>query len=300
MELSTEMWVVLLAAAAAVTYVGAAMTLKRSGDLGAGLWHSTWVCNVMAGVVFQLLLVFPGKWLDVTMWYQPFLVAALFLVAQILVLFSLQKGDVSVATPILGLKIIMVALMIAFGLGVKLTWQLWLAAGLSTVGVISLNRGGATQTKKQRHKTLTTAISAGSAAACYALFDVLVQKWSPAWGIGTFLPLMMGMMAVMSLPVAFLFSQPLFSKPGQTLKWLWMGGFLFALQSILLVAGIGHFGQATTSNVVYSLRGLLSVLAVAWIGHWFKNDEKNLDASVLRGRFIGAALMFAAIVLVLI
>lgn len=297
MGLSNEVSVILLAAAAAVTYVVAALTLKRSGDLGAGLWHSTWVCNVMAGVVFQLLLLLPGRWLGLEMWYQPLVVAVLFLVAQVLVLYSLQRGDVSVATPVMGLKIILVAVMIAVLLREPLSWQLWLAAGLSTLGVICLNRGGPSV---KGGKTGVTVLSAGSAAGCYALFDVLVQKWSPAWGIGTFLPLMMGMMAVLSLPVAFLFTQPLFSLSKLTLKWLWMGGLLFALQSILLVASIGHFGEATTSNVIYSLRGLLSVLAVAWVGQWFSSGEQHMDHTVWRGRLLGAGLMFVAVVLVLI
>jgi drug/metabolite transporter (DMT)-like permease len=293
----TSPWVFILAFAAALTYVAAALTLKRAAELGAGLWHSTWVSNVLVGLAFQGLLVYPGQWMPAEMWYQPLLVALLFLGGQVLTLFSFQRGDVSVATPVLGLKIVLVALLTTLIIGSALSWQLWLAAVLSTLGIVLLNRRSGVGS---RGNTGVTVLSAGSAAACYALFDVLVQKWSPAWGIGTFLPVMMGMVGVFSLPVGFLFPAPLLKLPPLTLKWLVGGGMLFALQSILLVSSIGYFGQATTSNVIYSSRGLLSVAAVMLIGHWFNNAEKELEAAVMTQRFIGAALMFVAILLVLI
>ena len=62
----------------------------------------------------------------------------------------------------------------------------------------------------------------------------------------------------------------------------------------------GRIDGATLANIIYSIRGLFSVLAVWAIGHWFTNDEKHLGASVLRLRLLGAALMVAAIVLVLL
>ncbi|TLD70844.1 EamA/RhaT family transporter [Phragmitibacter flavus] len=290
-------WVFLWAALGALTYVAAALTLKRAAELGAGLWHSTWVSNVLVGLLFQILLLFPGEWMPVEMWYQPMLVALLFLAGQVLTLFSFQRGDVSVATPVLGLKIVMVAVLTTLIIGSALSWQLWLAAILSTLGIVFLNQKSAVG---GGGKTGITVLSSGMAAGCYALFDVLVQKWSPAWGIGTFLPVMMGMVGVFSLPVGFLFPSPLLKMPTQTLKWLVGGGLLFALQSIFLVASIGYFGQATTSNVIYSSRGLLSVAAVMLIGHWFSNAEKDLEAAVMKKRFVGAALMFVAILLVLI
>ena len=51
------------------------------------------------------------------------------------------------------------------------------------------------------------------AAACFALTDVLVQKWAPAWGVGRFLPLMFGAVAVFSIGLVPFFSAPLRSVP---------------------------------------------------------------------------------------
>ena len=73
----------------------------------------------------------------------------------------------------------------------------------------------------------------------------------------------------------------------------------YLLLAAMLFA-IGAFGDATAVNVVYSSRGLWSVLAVWWIGHWFQNDEQHLGPAVLRLRLWGAGLMLAAIALVLV
>lgn len=282
--------------AAAFIYVAAVLTLKRSTELGAGLWHSTLVSNLFAALVFQGLLVFGGELRPFEFWWQPLVVAVLFLSGQMWTLYSLQRGDVSVATPVLGLKIILVAVFTTLLGAQKLSWQLWLAAVLSTAGIASLSHSGA---HKPGARARATLVSAGLAAASFALFDVMVQKWSPAWGIGRFLPVTIGMVGLLSLVIIPLFATPLREVPRPARRWLAGGGSLLALQSLLFVSAIAHFGKATAFNVIYSSRGLWSLVAVSLLGHWFHSAEKHLDASVLRWRWIGATLMFTAIVLVL-
>ena len=48
-------------------------------------------------------------------------------------------------------------------------------------------------------------------------------------------------------------------------------------------------GEATAVNVVYSARGLWSVIAVWTLGHLFGNDERGHGAGVMRARLLGAA-----------
>jgi hypothetical protein len=78
------------------------------------------------------------------------------------------------------------------------------------------------------------------------------------------------------------------------------GGLFLSLQAVMFVSSIAHFGNATASNVIYSSRGLWSIGAVWLLGHWFHNREKHQGRGVLRWRLAGAALMFAAILLVLL
>ena len=69
---------------------------------------------------------------------------------------------------------------------------------------------------------------------------------------------------------------------------------------MIFVTTITRFHNATAANVIYSSRGLWSVVAVWAIGHWFANRERHLGAEVLRWRLAGAGLMMAAIALVLL
>ena len=138
------------------------------------------------------------------------------------------------------------------------------------------------------------------AALCYALFDVLVQKWSPDWGAGRFLPVMFGMCAVLSLGFIPLFRHSLLEIPRAAWPWLGGGSLFIGFQALSLVTALAVFGDATSMNVVYSARGLWSVVAVWLVGHWFGNRERNIGPNVMRMRLIGAGLMTAAIVVTLL
>jgi len=52
--------------------------------------------------------------------------------------------------------------------------------------------------------------------------------------------------------------------------------------------------------VVYSARGLWSVVAVWVLGPWFGNRERDRGAAVFRARLAGAALLLGAIVLAIV
>ena len=75
---------------------------------------------------------------------------------------------------------------------------------------------------------------------------------------------------------------------------------LIALQAVLLVSRLAHFGDAVAVNVIYGLRGIWSVLAVGLVGHWFANRETLIGQEAMRSRLVGAALLSAAVVLVFV
>jgi hypothetical protein len=142
-------------------------------------------------------------------------------------------------------------------------------------------------------------------AVAYACFDVLVQKWSPAWGTGRFLPIAMICAALYSLPLRRLETAlaPTVRRPGPLdppyTPWLYAGATCFAVQGLMFITSVSIYRQVTAANVLYSSRGLWSVVAVWAIGHWFENREQHLGARVLVWRFIGAILLMSAILLVL-
>ena len=136
-------------------------------------------------------------------------------------------------------------------------------------------------------------------AASYACFDVLIQKWSPGWGTGRILPIVMACAAVYSIPLRF-FDRDRDLTPRLYTPWLTAGASCFAVQGLMFITSISLWRQATSANVLYSSRGLWSVVGVWAIGHWFTNREQHLGARVLVWRLIGAVLLMAAIVMVLL
>ena len=69
----------------------------------------------------------------------------------------------------------------------------------------------------------------------------------------------------------------------------------------MLILTLAKFGDATAVNVVYSARGLWSVVFVWVFGHWFGNREREEEgAAVFRNRLIGASLVATAILLALV
>jgi drug/metabolite transporter (DMT)-like permease len=285
---------VLLPLLAALVYVAGALLAKRSAELGVGVWRTAFVSNLVSALLFALLLPLGGT-VHLDRLWQPALVAVFYLLGQLLNFLALQRGDVSVATPVMGLKILLVAVFTTVLLTSGVSAKLWVAAALSSLAIALLNWSGGAR----HHHVGRTILYAGCSAMMFAMFDVLVQKWSPAWGLGRFLPVMLAFVALFSLAFLPFFHAPLRTIPGAARPWLLGACLCIGLQSLIFVSAIARYGGATTANVIYSTRGLWSVVAVWAIGHWFANREQHLGAGVLRWRLAGALLMMAAIALVL-
>ena len=288
----------LLPLVSAVVYVVAALLLKRAADLGAGVWRTTRIINYTSALVAMPLWLLGGTIPSARLWWQPAVGGALFFAGQIFTLLALSTGDVSVATPVLGVKILLVALLSAVLIGDPIGARLWTAAALSSTAIVMLNFS-----RPRTHKRVsTTIVLAALGAAAYACFDVLVQKWSPVWGSWV-VPIAMACAAAYSLPLRRFDARKTIPSeeisPAYT-RWVIGGAACFAVQGLMFITSISVYGQATSANVLYSSRGLWSVVAVWGIGHWFTNREQHLGAPVLAWRLVGAILMMAALMMVLV
>ncbi len=281
----------------ALLYAFGALVLKRSSDLGVGLWRTTFVANIIVAGLFSFLWLHGGPPVERELLWQPGVIAMCLFVGQISQFLALEKGDVSVAVPVFGLKVILVAFFTPLLIGDAVGVKLWIAALLSVVGITFLNRKDANQPPRN---LLVTFIAGGIGAMAFAAFDVLVQKWGPSWGVGRLLPCVFWINALLSSGLIFRFSAPLTAVPRQAWGWLVGGSLLFGVQSVIFVSTIAIFGKATSANIVYSSRGLLSVALVWLVGHWFTNSEQHLGPKVMRWRLAGALLMMSAIVLVIV
>ncbi|MEI6535432.1 MAG: DMT family transporter, partial [Verrucomicrobiaceae bacterium] len=214
---------------AALIYVCSALMVKRASASGIGVWRTAFVLNwVMAGL-FSFLWLGGGSFHMNLLW-QPFVVAVLFVFGQVLQLLALDRGDVSVAVPLFGLKVLLVPLCTTLFLHEPVHRNLWVAAMLSMLGLTLLNRKD--QGRPPRNIGITL-FGGGFGALSFALVDVLVKEWSPAWGVGRFLPLVIGMGAILSFALMPFFKAPLRSIPRPVWRWLIPGALLMGVQSII-------------------------------------------------------------------
>ena len=286
----------LLPLLSSLLYVAAALFLKEAATHGVGAWRTGFLCNWVAALLFLALWPMGGSIPSLGLLYQPAIVGLLFVIAQIFTFLSLQRGDVSVATPVLGSKVILVAFFTLLVTGESVRLTLWIAAACSCLGIGFLNRSGSST----HHHVVITILCALGAATGYAIFDVLVMTWSPLWGAGRFLPIAIFFAGVLSFAFLPFFGGSLRDIKPSAWRPLSCGAALIALQSIILVTALAIYGDATAMNVVYSTRGLWSVLAVWWLGHLFKNRERALGAAAMKSRLTGALFLCAAVVLVFV
>jgi drug/metabolite transporter (DMT)-like permease len=280
---------------AAIAFAFGSMVYKRAFQEGAGVAHLTVVNNAILGVVFLPLLALesrPVPWAD---WPLPVFTALAFALGQWLNVVSLRAGDVSLATPLLGAKVIFVALAGWLCFGVRLDAGQWLAAALATAGVATM---GLTDFRRPGHAGRTTLTALGSAAA-FAMTDTMIQAWGPRFGALGFLALVFAAVGVLSLGFLPFLGRTSLPAPLAAWKWILLGTALSGLQAIVITGTIAVWQDAAGVNVVYATRGLWSIALVWGIGHWMKNSERHTTGARRMGlRLAGAALLLLAVALV--
>jgi drug/metabolite transporter (DMT)-like permease len=284
-------------------YAITAMLLKRAMVMGMGPWRSMLATNLVMALSFLPLLRQGGTWPAAgqgLIWLQPMTCGLLFFVGQTLIFLAINHGDVSVAAPTLGAKVLLVAFftVVLLESPVPLIW--WLAAVMSTVAFILLRPagGGGQDAHAYRRRFLPTFGAAFAGAVCFALCDTLVTQWAPGWdGPGYFLPTVFVTNGLLSL--AYL---PFFrGTPPPRRAWLWLlpATILYSVQAQLVAITIASYGHPTVVNILYSTRGAWTVVLVWLLGHWFHNVESEQGPGVMRKRLAGALLIAGAVSLVL-
>ncbi|MCC5845337.1 MAG: hypothetical protein JJU05_13900 [Verrucomicrobia bacterium] len=286
----------LLPLASAMLYALAAMFLNAAGKAGVTGRVTTAFCNVLLAVFFLQFYdwsLFPAV-------AEPFwpviLLAVFFVLGQGFTILALSLGEVSIVSPVMGLKVIFVNVILAAGLREMLPLKVWIAAFLSVLGVAAL------QANPDRHvrppHTVSAMVCAFVSAGFFAGADVVIQHWSPKLGFERFVPPAMVLSAVFALLFLLPDGAGIRRLSGKARKVLIPGGILLAGQSLLLIFAIARYQQVAQINIVYSSRGIWSVVFVWLLGHLFANVEfKHGGKARLAYRLAGSVLITVAIAL---
>jgi drug/metabolite transporter (DMT)-like permease len=284
---------ILLPLIASLGYALASLGLKRCLYYGIGPWRTTFIVNLMAGILFLPMFAFGGHWAGCEKIHQPLLAGLSFFVGQIFTFRAIARGDVSIVTPVLGLKAMLIAVICAVFLRENIPPGWWLASVLSVVAVALF----ADRTPTRIKAVQATVLLAFTSAVAFSVTDVLVQHWAPIWGAGYFIPMTFGTVALLSFSLVPIFHEPLRQIPRDGWRWLLGGSLMLCAQALVMACAIGIYGHATVVNIVYSCRGVWTIALVWIVGHWFGNEERHVGRAILIRRLIGAALLVAAIAL---
>ncbi|TVR49824.1 MAG: DMT family transporter [Puniceicoccaceae bacterium] len=279
-------------------YAGSALFLKAASREGAGPVRAMVLVNlaVAAGfLVFYPWSEFPAL---PARWWPTLGIGLTFALGHLFLVLSFSRGDVSVATPVMGTKVLMVALLSALLATEGPGLSTWLAAVLTTVALVLLVGGRPGGSAVDRRAARLGFGYALATAFCFAVFDVLVQEWSPRLGFGLVAPVGILIGALGSLVLLRFSRSTSFRFPARAWMFLLPGIGLIVAQAMILIWTIGTFGDAAGINVVYASRGIWSIAFVWLLGSAFGDRESLQDPLVVARRLAGAVLMIIGIVLV--
>ncbi len=273
-----------------------ALCMKKALDNGCGVLRMGMVSHFTAAFMFAPLVFLAREQPAWELWFWPVIAGTLGFAGMALFYTAIRMGDVSVQAPVMGLKVIFVAFItIIMGAGpVPLTW--WAGAFMAAGGVTVI---GWSNPKTRPPRTNALALGVISAAVL-ALCDVVVQKYGGRFGPRHFV---MGLLATTAL-WSFLFIPFLRNgfrdMPPATWKWVLPAAVIMGLQGCGIGLILSIYGRATAVNIIYTSRGLWSILAVWWLGRYLGIAESGFGWRIMARRLLGAALLMASILLVLL
>ncbi len=279
----------------AIVFAIGALLIKRSADWRVDIWRTTYVANLTAAVVFLPLGFLGGPLPPVSRWWEPAFAGLLLFGGQLTSIVAMTRGDVSVAMPVLGLKVVLVAFLATLLTARSLPAGIWIAALLASLGVALLNWSSGSAVN--RSKTTVSVCFGFLSALSYAICDLIVQIWAPGWGLGWYLPAIFLAAALYSLLLVAWFPAPLSAIPRTAWPWLLGGSILIALQGVAIVFTIACWQNAAEANVMLSTRGLWGVLFPWLLGPWLGVREMGAGRGLLHWRLAGAVLLVLAVVL---
>ncbi|MEQ9410637.1 MAG: hypothetical protein RIK87_23070 [Fuerstiella sp.] len=282
-----------------VVFVLGMMLAKRAIDKGVSPWTGTFLGNLWLALIWAGIAVARGEIVPTAAWGQACIVGVLFVLGQLFTYLAFQFGDVSVATPVFGVKVLMVAALTSLVSGEQTSVRVWVAGAMATAGVVLIQWSGGSPAvghSSFRRRSLTVVLAL-SAALSLSLFDVCLQTWGNDWDSFSFLPVMFGAAGVMSVVFLPWVNGPKRLRSLHAGRWILGGTVLMALQAMSMCFSLAQFGDAVRINIVYSLRGLWGVLLAWLLAKQLQSGEATLGAAIMLRRLTGAVLLTAAVLL---
>lgn len=285
----------LLPLTSAILYTFATVFTKRAILDGAGLLRTFFVTNLLAAVL-QILpfAILQPAMPDIALLKVPIFCGLLYFVGQLALFISMRIGDVTVQIPLLGVKVVFVALFLILITGVEVQTKILVASVITTFAVFLMGISSVTFSKRMLYTIILVLI----ANAAFAFSDCLIQTNMKEIGVVWYMFCMYWTTMILSLFVIPFFRAPLSAIPKSAWKWTLGGGTIMSVQAFILVFAMGFFKIAAAANIIYSTRGIWSIVIIWFAGKFIGSDERSIGATQMLKRLAGASLMLIAVAIV--
>lgn len=280
---------------AGAAYAASALWSKRASVEGGGVWRVTFLTNWGQALIFSPLIFTETGALGLEEWWRILVTSLIYFLGQVIVFAGLHYGEVSVLTPVMGVKVLVVAVMAVLFKNETLPAQWWSAALIAVVAAALLGSGAV----GDRRRLVAGVLGGLGAAVAFSGVDVLFQSWGGAIGVWRFTALVMLAMCVWSLALLPRIEGSAWKLPRASMAAFLPSLLMNVVQMGLMAYSVVKLKGAAWANLLYSSRGLWSVLLVWAAGPAFGNSERDSGGRVMLRRLLGSALLLVAIVLVL-
>ena len=294
-------WHLLYPLFSSIVFVFGALFAKAAAVRGTNPYTNTFACNICLASIWGVIGIFQGNILPVSDWGPVALIASAFVFGQLCTYLAFEYGDVSLATPVLGVKILFVAMISSLLADTPLPLHLWIAAGLASlaVGIVQAGGGSSRQAENPSWKTVLSVVLALIAAFAYSCFDVGLQFYGARFGAMNLLTTMFVMMGAISCLMLPWVDHPRENSRMKAFVPLTVAAVLIAVQAISLSYALGQHGDATRVNIIYSLRGIWSVVIAWMLSRWASSAVWKQSPRTMWFRLTGAVLLLICVIVAL-
>ncbi|MCU0858661.1 MAG: DMT family transporter [Pontiellaceae bacterium] len=247
------------------------------------------------GAVLMSPFLFQGDPMPVSVWWQPVLTALFWFGGAAVYVYTLRDGDLSIIGPVAGIKPVFNAMLIALLLRIQVPLSTWIACGLAATALAVMR----TPSSHGSHSFGRTARQTLAAMLLFALTDICLQHWAPAWGALRFSAILFLGGALLSLSLIPQFGKKYRDLSAAARRNLFIGAPLAAVPGILIGFAIGRYGHGAEINVGYSSHVLMTLGVVWFFGRHMGNTEHTSGYKIFLRRLTGAAILLVAILLII-
>lgn len=253
------------------------------------------VNNMLSGLTFIPLILLDNTLPSLSNIWQPLLASAFCAVGNLATFICAERGEVSLMTPIMGIKILFVIMLSNIMLNNPLPHTITISGAICCLAVFIM---GFSRKSISADKLRITILLAITACASYAICDVLMQKYAHNFTRYAMLSLTSVAMPLSVIPFIPRLIREIPHCSKRTLIFGFSSGLFMLMEMYLMFRSIVGEVGASLCNILFNTRGLISIVLIFILGK-FLSELKELNKSSALQRTIGASLILLAVAIAL-